>query len=130
GLLIVNSGACYGGGSFMATYSASKAFQLCFGESLWAELRPHGVDVLTLILVMTDTPAFRALLAEKGLPVPDGVAWPADVVREGLARLAHGPVHNWAQADDAAGYATNSAAARRERVLMVDSLSKGVFGDS
>src|SRR5262245_24127713 len=46
GLLLVNSGACYGGGSFLAAYSASKAFMLCFGEALWAELRPHGVEVL------------------------------------------------------------------------------------
>ena len=68
GLLLVSSGACYGGASFMAAYSASKAFVLNFGESLWAELRPHGVDVLNLILGRTDTPAFRKLLAEKGMP--------------------------------------------------------------
>jgi short-subunit dehydrogenase len=130
GLLLVNSGECYGGGSFLAAYSASKAFLLCFGEALWAELRPHGIDVLNLILGMTDTPAFRALLAEKGLPVPDGIASPQDVARIGLERLPHGPVHNWGLEDDAAGYAPNSAAARRERILMVDSMSKRVFGDA
>src|SRR3954469_3577386 len=48
GLLLVNSGACYGGSTFMASYAASKAFTLCFAESLWGELRHHGVDVLTL----------------------------------------------------------------------------------
>ncbi len=128
GLLLVNSGACYGGGSFMAVYSASKAFELCFGESLWAELRPHGVDVLTQILVTTDTPAFRTLLAEKGMPVPDGIASPVDVARIGLERLPHGPVCNWGLEDDVAGYAPSSAAARRERVLLVDSLSKHIFG--
>jgi uncharacterized protein len=130
GLLLVNSGACYGGSSFLATYSASKAFVLCFGEGLWAELRPHGVDVLTLVLVMTDTPAFRALLAEKGQPVPAGIASPEDVARIGLERLPHGPVHNWGLEEDVAGYATGSAAARRERILMVDSMSKVIFGDS
>src|SRR3546814_10550242 len=65
GLLLVNSGACYGGASSMAVYSASKAFVLCFGETLWAELQPHGVDVLNLVLGRTDTPEFRRLLAEK-----------------------------------------------------------------
>jgi short-subunit dehydrogenase len=34
----------------MAAYSASKAFTLNFSEAMWAELRPHGVDVLTLVL--------------------------------------------------------------------------------
>ena len=42
GLLIVGSGACYGGASHLATYSATKAFQLCLAEGLWAELRPFG----------------------------------------------------------------------------------------
>jgi short-subunit dehydrogenase len=130
GLLLVNSGACYGGASFLATYSASKAFVLCFGEGLWAELRPHGVDVLNLVLGMTDTPAFRALLAEKGMPVPAGVASAEDVARIGLERLPHGPVHNWGQDDDVAGYAPSSAAVRRERILMVDSMSKVIFGDA
>jgi short-subunit dehydrogenase len=130
GILLVNSGACYGGASFMATYSASKAFQLCFGEALWAELRPHGVDVLNLVLVMTDTPAFRALLAEKGLPVPDGIASPVDVARIGLARLPNGPIHNWGQEDDVAGYAPTSPDTRRQRIVMVDSMSKHVFGDA
>ena len=31
-----------------SVYSASKAFDLLFGESLWVELRPAGVDVLVL----------------------------------------------------------------------------------
>ena len=128
GLLLVNSGACYGGASFMATYSASKAFTLCFAEGLWAELRPHGVDVLTLVLGRTDTPAFRALLAEKGLPVPADLASPDEVARVGLDRLAHGPIHNWGLADDDAGYMPYSAAKRRERVLMIDTMTKDVFG--
>jgi short-subunit dehydrogenase len=130
GLLLVNSGACYGGGSFMAAYAASKAFVLCFGETLWAELRPHGIDVLNLVLGPTDTPAFRKLLAEKGLPVPDGIASPEDVARIGLERLPHGPVHNWGLADDVAGYAPSSAVARRERVLTVDRMSRRVFGEA
>jgi len=128
GLLLVNSGACYGGASFMAAYSASKAFALCFGEGLWAELRPHGVDVLNLVLGPTDTPAFRKLLAEKGMPVPTNIASPEDVARVALERLPQGPVHNWGLADDVSGYAPSSAAMRRERVLMVDRMSQGVFG--
>jgi uncharacterized protein len=128
GLLLVNSGACYGGGSFMATYSATKAFTLCFAEGLWAELRPHGVDVLTLVMGMTDTPALRTLLAEKGLPLPPTAASAEDVAEMGLARLAHGPVHNWGLEDDAAGYAGLSASARRARILKIDEISAHVFG--
>ncbi|WP_428311810.1 SDR family NAD(P)-dependent oxidoreductase [Hydrocarboniphaga sp.] len=130
GVLLVNSGACYGGASFMAAYSATRAFTLAFGEGLWAELKPHGVDVLNLVLGRTDTPALRKLLAEKGLPVPEGIASPDDVAELGLERLPHGPVQNWGLADDAVGYAISSAAQRRERVLMIDKASRAVFGDS
>ena len=129
GLLLVNSGACYGGGSFMACYTASKAFELNLAESLWSELRPHGVDVLTMVLGMTDTPAFRKLLAEKGRTIPEEMlASPVDVATVGLARLAHGPVYNWDQDDDVAGFAPASASQRRERVLALDAASAHVFG--
>ena len=130
GLLLVNSGACYGGASFMAAYTAAKAFVLNFSESLWAELRPKGVDVLTLVLGQTDTPAYRKLLAEKGMPVPTNIASPDDVAALGLEQLAHGPLCNWGQADDVVGYAPSSAATRRARVLMIDKMSKHVFGEN
>jgi uncharacterized protein len=129
GLLLVSSGACYGGASFLAAYSASKAFVLGFAEGLWAELRPHGVDVLTLVMGQTDTPAFRALLAEKGLPFPENTASPDEVAKLGLERLAHGPIQNWGLDDDVVGYATGSAKARRERVLMIDTMTKPIFGE-
>jgi uncharacterized protein len=128
GLLLVNSGACYSGASFMATYSATKAFALCFGESLWGELRGHGVDVLTLVMGLTDTPALRTLLAEKGQPLPPAAANAEEVAEVGLARLPHGPVHNWGLADDASGYAPLSAKDRRARVLAIEEGSRRVFG--
>jgi len=122
GLLLVGSGAGYGGGPFMATYAGSKAFELCFGEGLWAELRPSGVDVLSLMLVMTDTPALRKLLAEKGQPLPSRMASPAEVAEVGLARLPLGPVYNWGP------LARFRAGWRRTRVRVVARLSQSVFG--
>lgn len=128
GLLLVNSYACYGGGSFMACYTASKAFELAFAESLWSELRPHGIDVLTLVMGMTDTPALRELLEEKGLPIPPGIADPAEVAAFGLAHLADGPIQNWGLTEEAGGPAM-SAADRRARVRERDVASVVVFGE-
>src|SRR3546814_15332440 len=102
GLLLVNSGACYGGASSMAVYSASKAFVLCFGETLWAELQPHGVDVLNLVLGRTATQEFRRLLAEKGMPEPDKIASADDAAKTGLERLTPGPLTHWGPAADPA----------------------------
>jgi len=130
GILLVGSGGCYGGGSFMSIYSASKAFQLCLAESLWAELKPHGIDVLYLALGTTDTPALRTLLAEKRLPLPAGLASPDAVAQTGLDRLPCGPVHNYGQADDVAGMAPNSPEARRQRIQLIDQSARRIFGDS
>ena len=129
GLLLVNSYACYGGGRFMACYTASKAFDLCFAESLWSELKPHGVDVLTLVLGMTDTPAFNTLLKQKGRPQPSDWASSDDVAAFGIANLDKGPVQNWGLADDASTDFAPSAARRRARVEMVAAGGHAVFED-
>lgn len=128
GLLLVNSGACYGGLPSISAYAASKAFVLTFAEGLWAELKSVGVDVLTLVLGRTDTPAFRKLLSDKGLPTPPDLAAPDDVAEAGLARLPHGPVHNFGFADDASGGGMPAAAGRRERVLAMLSAVKESTG--
>lgn len=122
GLLLVGSGAAYGGGPFMAVYSRAKAFQLCFAESLWAELRPFGVDMLSLVLTITDTPALRQLLTEKEQPLPSRLASPAQVAEIGLARLPLGPVYNWGP------LARFRAGWRRTRVRLVAKLSHKIFG--
>jgi short-subunit dehydrogenase len=91
GVLMVGSLAGYLGQPGLAVYSANKAWQRCFCESLWLELQPHGVDVLHLVLGVTRTPAMeRAGLAfdMPGLVVAD----PADVARQGLGDLPNGPV--------------------------------------
>jgi len=128
GIIIVGSGACYGGLNGIAVYSAVKAFDLCFGEALWAELRHHGVDVLNLILGRTDTPAHRLLLERNGQPIPAGMAKPEDVAEIGLARLPHGPDYNWGQDDETVGYAPNSPAQRRARILAIEEMSKSYTG--
>lgn len=129
GLLIVNSGGCYGGGSFLVTYNACKAFLLNFAEGLWAELRGHGVDVLSINLNVTDTPNLHRILAKTGMAMPTDLASPDEVAELALARLPFGPVHNWGLGDDEAGYAPTSAAGRRERVLAMDAATSRMYGD-
>ena len=128
GLLLIGSGACYGGAASMAVYSATKAFLLNFAESLWAELQPSGVDVLYAALGTTDTPEFRRFLAAKNLPLVDGLADPDEVAAVVLDHLSRGPLMNWGQDDADAGRLPQSAAARRERVLAITAATARIFG--
>jgi len=81
-----------------AIYSASKAFDLLFGEALWAELRGTGVDVLVLEPGPTES-EFRDVAGETR-----EVGEPAiNVVTLGLDRLGEQPSvisgwFNWARA--------------------------------
>ncbi|MDB5723953.1 MAG: family NAD(P)-dependent oxidoreductase [Novosphingobium sp.] len=123
GIILVGSGAAYGGLSGLAIYCGSKAFALAFGEGLWAEMRHYGVDVLSLILSRTDTPAHRKILLESGQEIPTNMADPEDVARLGLERLPHGPIQNWGETDDTIGMSPNSPAQRRAKILMIEKMS-------
>ena len=55
GIVNFTSGAALAGGRNMVTYGGTKAFDMVFTEGLWVELHDKGVDVLGLVLGMTDT---------------------------------------------------------------------------
>lgn len=92
GIIITGSIACHAGTPRTLVYSASKAFQFAFAEGLWHELRPHGVDVLGLILGAVRTPNIE----RTGLDSQSyaGAAEPADIVEEAFAQLGAAPVHH------------------------------------
>jgi hypothetical protein len=78
----------------------------------------------------TDTPALRALLAEKGMPIPAQIATSEAVAAMGLRELPNGPVQNWGAKEDEAGMAPVSAAMRRARVEGMDQASKMISVES
>jgi short-subunit dehydrogenase len=97
GLVIIGSGSGFAGAPKLATYGATKAFDMVFAEGLWAELAPRGVDVLGLVLGETDTPTLRRTRHRLGLAAsaeerPPGAARVEDVVADGLANIRRGPI--------------------------------------
>ncbi len=92
-IILLSSGAGLQGIKYLASYCASKAFDMVLGEALWAELHDSGVDVLSLVLTTTDTPAYRRTLADQGID-PASITTmvpPEQVVSEALANLKNGP---------------------------------------
>ena len=55
GILFVSSLFGYQGIPHVANYAATKAYILSLGEALYAEMKPHGVDVTVLSPGLTDT---------------------------------------------------------------------------
>ena len=71
GIVIMGSAAGLAGAAYNSAYAASKAFDLVLGESLWAEWRESGVDVLSVIGPAIDTPNFRASVPPSAnMPTP------------------------------------------------------------
>lgn len=96
GIVNFTSGAALAGGRNMVAYGATKAFDMVFTEGLWVELHDKGVDVLGLVLGMTDTPALRKLEFERGRlasldEAPAGAVTAASVVDQAFANLGSGP---------------------------------------
>jgi short-subunit dehydrogenase len=133
GILLVTSGAAWAGGGRLTTYGGTKAFDLVFGEGLWAELRRDGVDVLSLVVGATDTPALRASLEKFGVTVDDlaemsELADAGDVAREGLVHLGDGPTWQ-VGVPDGGGPSLLGTLPRRQAVELMTQGHDMLFGD-
>jgi uncharacterized protein len=90
GIIVVGSLAGFAGGSRMAVYTGTKAYEQMLCETLWWELKPFGINVLMLVAGTTKTPAMARLginLEGSGQPVME----PDDVAQEGLDNIQNGP---------------------------------------
>ena len=129
GILLVASDAAFGGVSRLGVYSATKAFGLNLGESLWAELSSKGVDVLNLVIGATDTPTLRQVLRQNNIPAESLVlASTGKVVPAALERLGKGPTMIYGFADDDSD-SVQSSNSRRRRVLANGKFLSLFFGE-
>ena len=132
GIVNFTSGAALAGGRNMVAYGGTKAFDMVFTEGLWVELRDKGVDVLGLVLGMTDTPALRQLEFERGRlasldEVPEGAVTAASVVGEAFANLGNGPTIPTGD-DVRMGMELFKSMSRNEVVQLIMQMSTQVMG--
>ena len=104
GIILLSSASALQGTAYAANYAATKAYNLILAESLWDELREHGVDVLGFMPGATRTPGF-----ESSAP------------RLERSRLAHvmEPGPTVAEALDALGRTPSRIAGRRNRFTIL-----------
>lgn len=125
GIVVISSGAAIAGGALIATYSATKSYQQVLCEGLWAELDGTGVDVVCVLAGHTATPA---LLRTSAMEADDpGVMASADVARNALAALGHGPTVG-ASDDLTAMLAGLSTVPRTALIEMMSAGTRATFG--
>jgi uncharacterized protein len=91
GVILLSSMAGGQGSALVAHYAATKAYLRVLAEGLWAEWRPHGVDVLACCPGLVRTPTFtKSDLVRLGRLVPAPMS-PERVAREALRALGRGP---------------------------------------
>jgi short-subunit dehydrogenase len=89
GVLLISSLAALSGASYIASYAATKSFDLIFAEALWHELAPDGVDVLCAVVGATRTPSM--LSSNEKFEAYPGIMEPREVAAGALDHLGRGP---------------------------------------
>lgn len=125
GLVLVSSMAGLQGTGFVASYSATKAFDLALAEGLWFDLRPHGVDVLALVPGNTDTPGLRSSSPRRG---QEGWMRPEDVAAEALDALGREAVHVCGEANRRVAAALERMP-REERLRILGESTRSLYED-
>jgi uncharacterized protein len=86
GVILLSSLTAFWGSAWVATYGASKAFNLSLGEALAHELGQRGVDVVVSCAGATRTPGFVRLVAGAGRKAPRAMS-PEEVAAQTLDAL-------------------------------------------
>jgi uncharacterized protein len=127
GMILVSSVAGWAGSSHIAAYCATKAFDTMLAESLWAEWKDDGVNVLGLVLGATDTPSLHRLMDEHGGSFGE-LADPADVAVLGLDHLGDGPTWNTSMPDPT-GPSPLGGLSRRQAVALLSAGTASMYRD-
>ncbi|HEU5471349.1 MAG TPA: SDR family NAD(P)-dependent oxidoreductase [Actinophytocola sp.] len=123
GVILLGSLSGVQGSPLLATYAATKAFTAILAESLWAEWRPHGVDLTAVVPGATDTPGYRSSAPRTGrAPMPAG-----EVVSAALHALGRRPWVVPGRTNKISGLLFRLLP-RRLAVRIMDRILRGMYG--
>ena len=120
GIVLMSSLTAFQGTPWVASYGATKAFNLVLAEGLWSELKARGVDVLACCAGATRTPGYDRVTppraAARFAPKPQD---PADVAHEALEALGRAPVVITGRANRVASFFMRRVFTRRHAVVTI-----------
>ena len=124
GIVLMTSLAASQGNPMLASYAASKAFDLVLAEGLWAELRGRGVDVLACRAGATRTPGYAASRPRRSVPLME----PGDVARQALEALGRGPSTVVGALNRVAAFAFGRLLPRRASIRIMGRATRRLYG--
>ena len=124
GIVLMTSLAGSQGNPHLASYAASKAFELVLAEGLWAELGAEGVDVLACRAGATRTPGYAASRPRRKVPLME----PDEVAARALAALAGGPSVVPGALNRAAAFAFARLLPRRAAIAVMGRATRRLYG--
>jgi short-subunit dehydrogenase len=124
GLVLMTSLAASQGNPLLASYAASKAFELVLAEGLWAELRGRGVDVLACRAGATRTPGYAASRPRRRVPLME----PEVVARQALDALGRGPSAVTGALNRLAAFAFSRLLPRRASIGIMGRATRRLYG--
>jgi hypothetical protein len=124
GIVLMTSLAASQGNPLLASYAASKAFDLVLAEGLWAELRGLGVDVLACRAGATRTPGYAASRPRRSVPLMEA----EDVARAALAALGRRPSVVTGALNRVAAFAFARILPRRASIGIMGRATRRLYG--
>ena len=129
GIVVMASGAGLGGQPLLALYSATKAFEINFAESLWAEYAERGIDAIAVAAPLMNTPMLQRTVAGMDFDLSRAFD-PADVTHNALAGLLAGEPLQIIPDGPFAERLSQHAAERRERLEAFTAFQKTFTGEA
>jgi uncharacterized protein len=124
GIVLMTSLAGSQGNPLLASYAASKAFNLVLAEGLWAELRGRGVDVVACRAGATRTPGYAASRPRRSVPLME----PEDVALGALDALGRGPSAVAGALNRVAAFAFSRLLPRRAAIHIMGRATRRLYG--
>jgi short-subunit dehydrogenase len=129
GIVLMSSLTAFQGTPLVASYGATKAFDLGLAEGLWGELRELGIDVLACCAGATLTPGYeRATPRDRAAGLAPAPQQPADVAREALDALGRRPFVVTGRANRIASFVLRRVLTRRAAVAAIGRQMKKRYG--
>jgi short-subunit dehydrogenase len=127
GIVLMTSMAALQGGGFIATYSATKAFNLILAESLWYEWKHKGIDIIACCAGATTTPNFlNTKPGATGLIKPP-LQSPEAVVKECLQKIGKTPSFVSGTSNKLASFLMHRLLPRKLAAIILGSTTKEMY---